>query len=188
MAGPSPTNSHDRDAAAAERFERLYRRHHPAVTAYARRRAPAEVADDVVASTFLVAWRRLGEVPPESLPWLLGVARNVIATQARGSRRRGALVARLHSDESPPSPSGDERRGHVAAALARLPANDREAITLIAWDGLQPSEAARVLGQSPAAFRVRLHRARRRLRRELVRGTDPDPRASHQSVAKEIAP
>ena len=70
----------------------------------------------------------------------------------------------------------------MAAALARLPANDREAITLIAWDGLRPAEAAIVLGQSPATFRVRLHRAKRRLRRELERG-EAGQRPQHQSVA-----
>lgn len=184
----APTHRQDRDAAAAERFERLFRRHHPAVSSYARRRAPSEVADDVVASTFLVAWRRLDQVPDEPLPWLLAVARNVIATQHRGARRRGALVSRLQrAGERPDPPPADERAGHVVAALARLPAGDREAITLIAWDGLQPAEAARVLGQSAAAFRVRLHRARRRLQRELDRGAPPNPHASSQSVAKEIA-
>jgi Sigma-70, region 4 len=57
-----------------------------------------------------------------------------------------------------------------------MPENDREAITLIAWEGLRPAEAATVLGQSPAAFRVRLHRAKRRLRRELDRAGQADPR------------
>ena len=188
MAGPD--NAHDRDARAAERFEELFRGHHRAVAAYARRRAPGDTSDDVVANTFLVAWRRLDEVPADSLPWLLAVARNVIATQQRGSRRRGALRVRLeHADGSTaPRSAVEEPAGQVAAALGRLPANDREAITLIAWDGLRPAEAATVLGQSPAAFRVRLHRAKRRLRRELDRAGQADPRSQHPSVAKEIAP
>ena len=170
MAGPG--NAHDRDARAAERFEQLFRSHHRAVAAYARRRAPGDTSDDVVASTFLVAWRRVDEVPADSLPWLLAVARNVIATQQRGSRRRGALRLRLERGDGSTTPRSavEEPAGQVAAALGRLPANDREAITLIAWDGLRPAEAATVLGQSPAAFRVRLHRAKRRLRRELDRG------------------
>ena len=179
----------ERDAQAAERFEELFRRHHEAVTAYARRRTADEAADDVVASTFLVAWRRLDEVPADTLPWLLAVARNVIATQKRGSRRRGALRLRLEhavADTGSP-PEAAEPEGPVAAALNRLAADDREAITLIAWDGLQPAEAAAVLGQSPAAFRVRLHRARRRLRRELDRGEQPDPRRHHTPTAQEIA-
>ncbi|HEV8451455.1 MAG TPA: sigma-70 family RNA polymerase sigma factor [Gaiellales bacterium] len=185
-----PGNAHDRDARAAERFEQLFRRHHRAVAAYVRRRAPGDSCDDVVASAFLVAWRRLDEVPADSLPWLLAVARNVIATQRRGLRRRGALRLRLeHADGSAtPRTAPEEPAGRVATALGRLPENDREAITLIAWDGLRPSEAATVLGQSPAAFRVRLHRAKRRLRRELDRADQTDPHPQHPSVAKEIAP
>jgi RNA polymerase sigma-70 factor (ECF subfamily) len=108
----------------------------------------------------------------------------VIATQQRGSRRRGALRLRLEGAETraaAPSPA-DEQAGRVAAALARLPANDREAITLIAWDGLRPAEAATVLGQSPTTFRVRLHRAKRRLRRELERGGQAEPGRQHQSL------
>lgn len=185
-----PGKASDREAQAAERLELVFRRHHRAVTAYARRRVPSDTADDVVASTFLVAWRRLDQVPADPLPWLLAVARNVIATQQRGSRRRGALRQRLEHAGAGVAPAfaADEPTGRVAAALARLPANDREALTLIAWDGLRPAEAATVLGQSPTAFRVRLHRARRRLRRELDRGGPADQRAQHQSVAKEIAP
>jgi RNA polymerase sigma-70 factor (ECF subfamily) len=174
---------------AQVRFEDVFRRHHPAVVAYARRRVPADAADDVVASTFLVAWRRVEEIPADALPWLLAVARNVIATQRRGSRRRGALRLRLEHAEagSVSASAAEEPVEGVAAALGRLPANDREAITLIAWDGLSPSQAAAVLGQSPAAFRVRLHRAKRRLRRELERGGNTDPRTQQQPIAKEIA-
>ena len=176
-------------AKAQERFEDVFRRHHPAVIAYARRRVPSDAADDVVASTFLVAWRRVEEIPADSLPWLLAVARNVIATQRRGSRRRSALRLRLEHAKagSVSSPPADEPAAKVAAALGRLSPNDREAITLIAWDGLRPAQAAAVFGQSPAAFRVRLHRAKRRLRRELERGGHVEPRAQHQSIAKEIA-
>jgi RNA polymerase sigma-70 factor (ECF subfamily) len=174
MAG-SP-NAHDLDATAAQRLEALFRQHHQAVSAYARRRVSADAADDVVANTFVVAWRRLDDVPEDALPWLLAVARNVIATQRRGSMRRGALHARLQGAE-PRGEAAAESGGHVAAALARLAERDREAITLIAWDGLRPAEAAAVLGQSAATFRVRLHRARRRLRRELDRGDVADRHA-----------
>jgi RNA polymerase sigma-70 factor (ECF subfamily) len=173
---------------AQERFEEVFRRHHPAVLAYARRRVPSDTADDVAASTFLVAWRRVVEIPADSLPWLLAVARNVIATQQRGSQRRGALRARLEHAEAGAAPASlPDEPGRVAAALASLPENDREAITLIAWEGLRPAQAAAVLGQSPAAFRVRLHRAKRRLRRELDRTGDAERLTPHQSMAKEIA-
>jgi RNA polymerase sigma-70 factor (ECF subfamily) len=80
----SPTND------AQQRFERLFRTHHAAVLAYVRRRASTERVDDAVAETFLVAWRRLDRVPDEPLPWLLGVARKVLATGARAERRRRA--------------------------------------------------------------------------------------------------
>jgi RNA polymerase sigma-70 factor (ECF subfamily) len=152
------------------------------------RRTPAgasDAADDVVASTFLVAWRRVGEVPADSLPWLLAVARHVIATQRRTSRRQGALRSRMDAVGSAAAgpAAAEDPAGRVAHALAQLPESDREAITLIAWDGLRPAEAATVLGQSPATFRVRLHRAKRRLRRELERDGQADSHPQHHSVA-----
>lgn len=174
----------ERSSSAAERMEQLFRAHHRAVVAYVCRRAPSEIVDDVVAETFLVAWRRLEEVPPHSLPWLLAVARNVIGTQRRGETRRRALDLRLRDREQweavGPTDVG-EGRAPIAAALAGLSEKDREALILIAWDGLKPREAANVLGESPSTFRVRLHRARRRLRRRLRDLTDraesPTPRA-----------
>jgi len=83
---------------------------------------------------------------------------------------------RLEGSESAAVPSSEEADDRVVAALGRLSERDREAITLIAWDGLQPAEAAAVLGQSAATFRVRLHRAKRRLRREMDRGEAADRR------------
>lgn len=154
------------DVAAREQFEQLFRRHHAAVLAYARRRAPGEVVDDVVGETFLVAWRRLEQVPAEELPWLLGVARNVLATQRRGASRRRALTSRLSGAEPEVGVSADLEAGDgvLLEALAKLAPKDREALTLIAWDGLAPHEAAAAVGDSPGTFRVRLYRARRRLR------------------------
>jgi RNA polymerase sigma-70 factor (ECF subfamily) len=110
------------------------------------------------AETFLVAWRRLEDVPADARPWLLGVARKVLATQLRALRRREELRSRLLFAERPSA--GDEQGAATPAAeaLARLREKDREAITLVAWDGLAPNQAAAVVGQSPRAFRVRLHR------------------------------
>lgn len=133
--------------------------------AYARRRAPAAVADDVAAETFAVAWRRAGDVPEEPLPWLLGVARRVLATQRRADARRTRLHRLLLETAPPPPPPHDG--GRVAEALSRLSERDREAILLIAWEGLAPRQAAAVLGVTPTAFWVRLHRARRRVRAAL---------------------
>lgn len=149
------------------RLEALFRRHYRDVAAYVRRRAEPDLVEDVVAETFLVAWRRLEDVPVDARPWLLGVARKTLATQRRSRARRRALLTRLEATSGP-----NERAGHpselgVAEALMHLSAKDREAITLVAWDGLSPHEAALVVGQSAVAFRVRLHRAKRRLRQRL---------------------
>lgn len=136
--------------------------------AFALRRVRREDADDIVAETFLVAWRRFEHFPSEPLPWLFGIARNVIATRRRGDRRRAALFARLHddSDRTQPGHPSTERL-EIAKAFNSLSDRDRDALMLIAWDGLTIPQAAEVVGCSPASFSLRLHRARRRLARRM---------------------
>ncbi len=168
------------------RFELLYAKHGPAVKAYVLRRADVSVADEVVAEVFVVCWRRFEEVPAEPLPWLLGVARRVLSTQRRGERRRSALRDRLiETAAGAPADTatdplgmtqeiGEEALSNVAdsalgGALASLGEADRELLLLIAWEGLMPAEAARVLGIKPTTARVRLLRARRRLTQALSR-------------------
>jgi RNA polymerase sigma-70 factor, ECF subfamily len=170
---------------AAEQLEELFRSHYPAVVSYVRRRAPAATVDDIVADTFMVAWRRLERVPADSLPWLLAVAGNVIATQRRATVRHHALLLRLRSAAVETVESVRvEEVGPVRLALLGLSEKDREALTLIAWDGLRPAQAATVLGESPGTFRVRLHRARRRLRRLLAEQSES---ATHRPLeANEI--
>lgn len=143
------------------RFEQLWRDHAPAVVAYTRRRAEADIAEDAVAETFLVAWRRLDRVPDNALPWLLGVARRALANQRRAQVRRAALLDRL--DLSMPAVTTDNSDRGVLEALATLSERDRELLMLVGWEGLSPAEAAAALGSSPIACRVRLHRARTRL-------------------------
>lgn len=162
------------------RFEFLFEAHYADVLAFARRRVDGRAAaDDVVAETFAVAWRRRDVLPDEALPWLYGVARRVIANQRRSDQRRERLGARLALE---PRASGDDPavlvggRERVLAAFARLTEPQREVLRLVAWEDLEPPAAARVLGCSPAAFRVRLHRARRELRRQL----DTTPEATAQ--------
>src|SRR5580704_17111219 len=152
------------------RFELLYARHAPAVKAYVLRRSDASSADDVVAEVFVVCWRRFHELPPDALPWLLGVARRVLSTQRRSERRRAALEDRLAGtavEAVEGTTTGEDCV--LAAALARLSDADRELLLLIAWDGLLPTQAAAVLGVKPATARVRLMRARRRLSHVLAR-------------------
>jgi RNA polymerase sigma factor (sigma-70 family) len=159
----------ERRAAA---FERLFRDTRTDLLTYVLRRSrTAEDAADVFAETYLVAWRRLEAIPPgdQARPWLFGVARN---TLLKGVTRRGsnaALVERLASElravraAHPPA-----RTDALRAALAALPESDREILTLSAWEGLSPREIATVVGRPPNVVRVRLHRARARLRQELA--------------------
>ncbi len=160
---------------AIDRFEAIYQAHYAAVAAYSRRRAHDPVdAQDAVAETFTIAWRRRMELPEGegALPWLYGVARRVLANQRRGNRRRDDLSVRLRGPEPEPPGveaeliSADERRT-VLAALGRLRDNDQEILRLAVWEELPHREIAGIVGCSESSVAVRLHRARTRLGREI---------------------
>jgi RNA polymerase sigma-70 factor, ECF subfamily len=155
-----------------QRCEQLYRAHADQVHAYTRRRSDHQTADDVVADVFLIAWRRLDAIPPEPLPWLLGVARKTLANQRRATARAAALSARIEATLPPPAAasSGDHA---VLAALASLDPRDQEVLLLIAWEGLRQEEVGTVLGISRAAVATRLHRARKRLAESLADQDEP---------------
>ena len=152
----------------SERFTGLFERTHGALLSYAVRRVadPADAAD-VVAETFLVAWRRLDQVPAgdRERPWLFGVARKVLANHNRGIRRRHAMADRLRAELVGFTPASEP--SELSAALAGLNPTDRELLLLLAWDGLSQEQAAIALGISHGALRVRLHRARGRLQAAL---------------------
>jgi RNA polymerase sigma-70 factor (ECF subfamily) len=171
---------------AEVRFSDLYRRNARELLGYAlRRSSDPDDAADVVAETFLVAWRRLGDVPAgdEARLWLYGTARRVLANQERGGRRRDRLTERLRDSlrrQLPPREPGD--RSALLEALAELSEADRELLMLIGWEELAPAEAARALGISPLAARTRLHRARRRLRARLAEQRSTNPRNAEIEV------
>lgn len=173
---------------AEDRFVDLWREHSAAVVRYARRRVPDAEVDEVVAETFLVAWRRLQDVPPFALPWLLAVARGVSANQRRSMGRREALTRHLEAQPVSARPhlwSSSDRADRVIVALRELHERDRELLTLVAWDGLSHEEAAEALGCSRATFAVRLHRARRRLKTAL----EADPASTGEPrPAEQVAP
>jgi RNA polymerase sigma factor (sigma-70 family) len=154
-----------------DRFEELFREHYGAVRGYALRRAPGDLAQDAVSETFLVAWRRLDDVPADALPWLYGVARRVLANQRRSADRGSALERRLAATAGAmgsSDPGENAGEGEVLrTALARLSERDREALILVAWHELSGARAARAAGCTRAAFAVRLHRARARLAAQL---------------------
>jgi RNA polymerase sigma factor (sigma-70 family) len=151
-------------------FERLYRATYPRVLAYARSVASRENADDAVAEAYAIAWRRQREIPRNAeLGWLIGVTRRVLANARRSRRRSGALHALLDLQPriSGPDPAERIQDGELRAALLVLSRLDREAVLLTAWFDLSSADAAQALGITPAAFRMRAARARRRLRAAL---------------------
>src|SRR4051794_7101613 len=175
------------------RFRRLFDDAERDLLAYALRRVERpEDAADVVAETFLVAWRRLDDVPAgdQARLWLYGVARRQLANQRRGQLRRSQLAGRLR-DELPTamaaaaaaSGAEEDRAGVVRAALGRLDATDRELLALRSWEGLSPAEIAVVLEVPAVTLRSRLHRARKRLRAELQRGDSATLAAGHLATA-----
>jgi RNA polymerase sigma-70 factor, ECF subfamily len=164
-----PKVSHE---TAEERFKVLFESHLDAVLRYAMARVDRETAKDAVADTFLVAWRRLSEVPDPPRAWLLGVTRRTLSGQRRSRRRQVRLLDRLATMPGGPGPPAVDdvvnERAVVGTAFRRLRAPDQEVLCLIAWDGLSHGEAAEVLGCSPEALKVRLHRARGRLEKALA--------------------
>jgi RNA polymerase sigma-70 factor, ECF subfamily len=155
------------------RLEALFVAHADDVLAYARRRSDAATADDVLSEVFVVAWRRLDEVPADPVPWLLACARRVLANQRRAERRRVAFVDRLSADRLPAEAVNSDGSVELpdrvlAQALASLSERDREILLLIAWEELSIEQAATMLGCSRPTLSVRLHRARQRLASALV--------------------
>jgi RNA polymerase sigma-70 factor, ECF subfamily len=155
-----------RETEARDRLAAMYDDCAPRVYAYAVRHCGPGDADDVVAETFAIAWRRLDAVPEPPIGWLVVTARNVIAGRRRVDRKHLDL-ARFATEAAPGvEPAAEEvvvRRSAVLEALESLSEREREALLLTAWDGLDHTAAAAVAGCSARAFRARLMRARARL-------------------------
>lgn len=173
--------------ARRKRFEQVFVAHREAVLGYLRRRTDSgHDAADLLADTFLVAWRRLDDVPldPQTRPWLYGVARRVLANHRRGEGRRHALATKLRDElpDSPDQPPLDD--SPTARAFRALPEQDRELLSLVAWEELDTGQVATVLGISRNAVRIRLHRARKRFAK-LV--TAPLTNHSLVAVSEEVS-
>lgn len=179
----------ERDGDRAQ-IEQLYRRHSETLIRFARRRTPSlETAQDVVAATFLTAWRRRADLPEAELPWLYAIARNEIGTHLRSTKRLARLRERLvgSTDEVAPRAEADAfgEREEISAAFNSLNARDREVLSLHAWEGLDGPAAAAVLGITANAYAIRLHRARQRLSAQLAPEGAP---ATSTSSNKPTAP
>lgn len=150
----------------AETFAALYRAHAGELLGFLRRRGAADAAPDLLAETFLVAWRRRGALPDEGRrrACLFGTARRLLLAQNRADAARPRP---LPPDLEPPPLRTDDqprdREAAVHAALDALPTTDRDLLTLTIWEGLSVVEAAEVVGLSAGAARTRLHRARNKL-------------------------
>lgn len=149
-----------------DEFEALYRAHAPEILGYLRRRGAGEDAQDLLADTFLVAWRRRDDLPETALrrAWLFGTARRLLLAHRRGTQT-AIPTDRADSWVTPATTDDDATAAAevVRSALAELPEVDRELLTMTVWERLPVVEAGAVLGLSASAARVRLHRARSRL-------------------------
>jgi RNA polymerase sigma-70 factor (ECF subfamily) len=154
------------------RFDTLFTEHQRQVLAYAMRRTqtPAD-AEDVAAETFTIAWRKLDSIPTDApLPWLYAVARRVLANHRRGLGRRQRLAALLRVDDvATPLHAGEDRDTPAFAALGSLAPADQEILRLVAWEELGNQGIAAVLGITPNAVAIRLHRARARFAAAFAR-------------------
>jgi RNA polymerase sigma factor (sigma-70 family) len=171
-----------------EQFALLYDRHAAALHRYAARRVGDDVADDLVAATFLAAFRARGrydQARDSARPWLFGILTREIARRHRTEQARLRALARAWSE--PPADgladrvaadvSAQAARGPLAAALARLPADQRGVLLLIAWADLSYDETAQALGIPLGTVRSRLSRARAKVRRALG---DTNPMSEEQ--------
>jgi RNA polymerase sigma-70 factor (ECF subfamily) len=166
-------------ATRQRRFEDLYQDHRLDVLAYCTRRLEGHDAADACSETFLVAWRRLDDIPspPESLPYLYGIASRVVSNQFRSMRRRGRLDARLAAlgVTVGPDPSlvvvQNARAQEVVAAVRKLKPKDREIVMLYAWEDLPRETIAGMMGMTRSALDQRIYRANQRLARML----EPEP-------------
>ena len=160
-------SKHERE----RQFRLLYERNYAPITAYVRRRVNQGDGSeaDIVAEVFIVAWRRFPDVPvqPNELPWLYGVARNLVANHFKNVQRSNDLTDRLVIEEGVATDferDMSDLNGRVRHALAQLSELDREIFRLIHWEELSHEEVGQSLGITAKAVERRVARARRKVR------------------------
>ena len=173
----------------SERFAALFGRHAPRIQRYVVRRLGLDAADDIVAETFLLAFRQRAaydQAREDALPWLYGIATNLIGRHHRAETRLNRALARTgvdpviasFTDRSDDRVSADAQSRRLGAALAALPAAYRDTLLLVAWCDLSYEETADALGVPTGTVRSRINRARAALRRELG---DLNPASSEET-------
>jgi RNA polymerase sigma-70 factor, ECF subfamily len=161
------TRADDGDVEARARFEEIAREILEPLRRFLARRTDPATADDALADTLLVCWRRYDELPAEPLPFAYGVARLCLANAERGARRQRRVAGKIATLDPPreaPDPVGDDR---LAEAMDALSPDDADLLRLWAWEQLAAGEIATVLDITPNAASIRLHRAKEKLRTEL---------------------
>ncbi|SDZ14846.1 RNA polymerase sigma factor [Herbiconiux ginsengi] len=179
---------------SADRFDQHLSQVLEPLRRYLARRTDPATADDVLGETLLVLWRRAGDIPvgeADAVPWAIGIARFQLANAERAARRQRRLFARIVAVDRPEAAvdahheragddGGDWHGGgagrpddgaveRIRSALAALRPADAEILRLAVWEELTPPQIASVLGITPNAASIRLHRARKRLRAEFER-------------------
>jgi RNA polymerase sigma-70 factor (ECF subfamily) len=193
------TRAEDDDASFIERsrrdpeaFTEIFRRHAPDIARYVTRRLGGGAADDIVAETFLMAFRQRDRYDlgyRNARPWLYGIATNLMRRHVRTEVRQLRILERTGTDPvlAPFTDRSDERlsaeatRRRLAGALAAMPRGHRDALLLVAWSGLTYSEVAEALNVRLGTVRSRVNRARTKLRKELG-GVNPLAAFSEESV------
>lgn len=171
-----------------DRFDAIVSIVHEPLLRYLARRAQHDAVDDLYVEVLTVLWRRMAAVPVGAeVPWALAVARRTLANQRRAHGRVARLIAKLAllSPGIDPGPEPSRLDDGVDAAMRQLRDSDREILRLFAWEQLSTGEIAAVLGISPNAAGVRLHRAKERFRRVLEEGRSKDATDRGQEVSAE---
>jgi len=153
---------------------------------FSRRVSPVEDAADLLGDTLLVVWRKAASMPAdetEARMWMFGIARKVLSTHWRGSRRRNALSARLRAHiatqattsgvDGRASTSDGDLHEQIRASVRGLSLLDREIIMLVHWEGFSLEEAASIMNMKPATVRSRHLRARAHLKEMLNMAESP---------------
>ena len=179
MAPPDDATIIELSVRDPEAFAILYDRHAATLHRYVARRLGESAADDIVADTFLAAFRKRARYDPDAgrgaRPWLYGIAANLIGKHARSEIRMLRAYARTGADPvlTPQETAADDALSRVdsaaahrdlARALATLAKGDREVLLMIAWADLSYAETAAALGIPVGTVRSRLNRARTRIR------------------------
>jgi RNA polymerase sigma-70 factor (ECF subfamily) len=165
--------AHSDEAKRRAQFELFFRDNYRWLRRYVARRVPESRVDDIVATSFIVAWKKYEAVSEPSLPWLVRIAHFEVSNAARKSNRAFNEIEIAVLDNVPDTPVEGFDGSAVRRALACLDSSDQELLRLVHWDELSRNEISDVLGLTSNAVNVRYHRALKKLENEMPLSNDP---------------